>query len=330
VLPLDALRGLAVLAVLAFHYSVRLPIEYPAVSPLPWALPWGEDGVQLFFAISGYVILMTLDRTAGARAFVWARFLRLFPSYWAGLLFTSLIVLLIGDGHFAMGLMPWLANWTMLQSWAGLPSVDGVYWSLAVELCFYGLMLMLWKAGLHRHLPLILVAWLPAHLLWAVNPALSWKMGHVLLAEQLPWFAIGMAAWFHRKGQLSPMLALLLGGYAVAIAAAADPRALWVGGVIGGLFVLLEAGGLNWLAVRPLLWVGGISYPLYLVHQYAGFVLIDRLVALGCGTGLAVALVTAAMLLVAWAIARGIEKPCLTRWRTPPAWRLFNRRGVPA
>jgi peptidoglycan/LPS O-acetylase OafA/YrhL len=51
---------------------------------------------------------------------------------------------------------------------------------------------------------------------------------------------------------------------------------LLVAGLCGVLY-LLAAGRLRWLHTRPLLFLGAISYPLYLVHQHVGFVVLRGL-----------------------------------------------------
>lgn len=78
---LDGLRGLAILLVVVYHLFAR------------WAelVPWGDStavpivrtgyhGVELFFLISGFVILMTLERSPNLFSFAWRRWLRLFPA----------------------------------------------------------------------------------------------------------------------------------------------------------------------------------------------------------------------------------------------------------
>src|SRR5690349_15385603 len=61
---LDALRGLAALSVVLFHYTTRYDALFGHRSELLVSVPWGHYGVQIFFGISGFVIFMTLDRTA--------------------------------------------------------------------------------------------------------------------------------------------------------------------------------------------------------------------------------------------------------------------------
>lgn len=55
---LDGLRGIAALAVVAYHFGYPAVQNYPRIAPEPYSIPLGELGVQLFFIISGYVILL--------------------------------------------------------------------------------------------------------------------------------------------------------------------------------------------------------------------------------------------------------------------------------
>src|SRR3954471_184909 len=73
---LDALRGLAALGVALFHFSLLDPAAGPGFAI-------GASGVDLFFIISGFVILMTLERTRDWKDFLVGRFSRLYPAYWA-------------------------------------------------------------------------------------------------------------------------------------------------------------------------------------------------------------------------------------------------------
>lgn len=80
---LDLLRLVCASAVVLLHYGVMAP--YTGVLPAryyfaPNVLVYGQFGVHIFFIISGFVITLSArGRTAGA--FLWARFLRLYPAY---------------------------------------------------------------------------------------------------------------------------------------------------------------------------------------------------------------------------------------------------------
>ena len=93
---LDALRGIAAVAVLGYHFTTRYQEQIGHVGGMPADLSVGRYGVHLFFLISGFVIFMTLERTRTVADFAVSRFSRLFPGYWAALSLTSLVVLVAG------------------------------------------------------------------------------------------------------------------------------------------------------------------------------------------------------------------------------------------
>ena len=80
---LDGLRGVAIMLVIFSHYwgsqwMTNLPVPAAVASLRPVRQGW--VGVQLFFLISGFVILMTVQRCTSARQFIYKRWLRLFPA----------------------------------------------------------------------------------------------------------------------------------------------------------------------------------------------------------------------------------------------------------
>ena len=77
---LDALRGLAALVVVLFHYTSRYDVVFGHNSAPLVSAPWGHFGVNLFFGISGFVIFMTLGRTQTPADFIVSRFSRLYPA----------------------------------------------------------------------------------------------------------------------------------------------------------------------------------------------------------------------------------------------------------
>lgn len=143
---LDGLRGIAIVSVLLFHAYVAFPDRLPfgnSFELLPIRLGW--QGVQLFFLISGFVILMSLEKCTTMSSFLARRWFRLFPA----MLTASLIILsfehLLGAGPDApktwINLIPGLTfiNPALIHSLTGLSiaSMDGSFWSLYVEVIFY-------------------------------------------------------------------------------------------------------------------------------------------------------------------------------------------------
>lgn len=96
-LELDALRGLAALAVVLYHYFYRYNELYGHHGN--FAVDWtyfGKLGVELFFMVSGFVIFMSLNRVNRPVDFLVSRFSRLYPTYWCALILTFTVVSIWG------------------------------------------------------------------------------------------------------------------------------------------------------------------------------------------------------------------------------------------
>ncbi len=129
---IDALRGVAVLMVMAYHYGSRFDELYGHAIAMPGATLWGYYGVHVFFMISGLVILMTAERAAavggaeGVGTFLWNRAGRLFPAFWVGCGLTFAIVSWRGLPGREVTAGDALLSLTMVGA-SGKHMVDGVY-----------------------------------------------------------------------------------------------------------------------------------------------------------------------------------------------------------
>ena len=330
---LDALRFLAAVGVLAYHFTARqtdawgrdLAEVAPAVSG--WAT-YTSLGPELFFVISGFVILMT----AWGRSvpdIIGSRVARLYPAYWVAVLLTGALLLLVWEGKQITGGQV-LVNLTLLQSLVDVGHVDGVYWTLWVELRFYVLIALFAAVGITRRRVLWFAALWPAAAMLAreagLHDAVTW-----LVAPYAPLFAAGMALYvvFRTGHAVLPWL-LVAGNAALATAALVPARmeSLGANSVVAPDARLLTAGLLGCVglvalvALTPLArwrWAGltaagALTYPLYLTHEYWGLWVIHLL-----GGRLPVWAVllaaTGFSLVLAWLVHRFVERPFGPRLR---------------
>ncbi|WP_229076443.1 acyltransferase [Actinoplanes sp. DH11] len=150
---LDALRGYAAVVVALFHLS---PVVLGAETHLRIyrEFDFGKYAVLLFFLVSGYVILMSLERHGSLRRFWVGRLCRIYPAY--------LVTVLLAAGLAAAGLhrLPdqvrtettasVLAHATMLQDLLGVRGVVRPFWTLSFEMVFYFLVAGLFVWRVHR------------------------------------------------------------------------------------------------------------------------------------------------------------------------------------
>lgn len=312
---LDGLRGVAVLSVALFHYTALYPSGHTGA--LIATLPFGFLGVDLFFILSGFVILMTTERSAGLMAFARARTLRLWPVFIACCLFTGGVIWL-ADGH-GPNLTRLLGNLTMMPLLFQQEPIDGSYWSLGCEVVFYGLIaLALLKAGLKAER--FCLIWLAVS---AVCLAFENRIpGKVLFLTEphfAPLFALGMMTnrWYERRAGLESACVAALALLSMAIPAPHWGAMLPISGaayaliaaalaVLVGSAARMPGGPWSWPLLR---WCGRISYPLYLLHQMAGYRLIGLLEHAGVNANVAVATTLAAGMAVSELMVRLVETP---------------------
>ncbi len=338
---LDALRLLAAVAVVVYHFTARQssvwgPDQDRLVGPVAAWTSYGSLGPELFFVISGFVILMTAwGRTTVA--VVASRIGRLYPSYWVAVLLTGLLLLVVWpEGkHVTPGQVA--VNLTMFQSALGVPHVDGVYWTLWTELRFYLLVGVLVLLGVTRRRVLaVAFLWPPAALL-AARLGLD-DVATLLVADYAPLFAAGMALFLvHREGHRLLPWAAVVANTALAVVLVTPSRAAVLERVTGitpstaGLAagVVLCVALVALVALTPLArvdrpWVvaaGALTYPLYLVHHYWGLWTIG-LVADRVPAWVAVAAAVAVSVVLAWLVHRLVEAPYA------PALRRASERGL--
>ena len=345
ILELDALRGLAALAVVLFHYTTRYEDLFGHSLALPYDFRWGERGVDLFFMLSGFLILMTLERTSNWFKFAWGRFTRLYPAYWAAVGLTFAFVVSCGLPGQEVSLAEAFVNLTMVQALLGVPHVDGSYWSLQAELIFYVNMLLLFRWGAFSSsvkTTLIwvgLAAWMivgqryfiPAE---TVAAGLASKVITLLSLKYIALFSIGMlvydlhrgphARWWTCRGHL---LALTVCFAAIAIRK--GPQVVLIDLLLAAVLAMAVTGRLKVLNARGLVFLGAISYSLYLTHQNIGFLVIRELQKVGVQplTSVSVAMVVA--FAIAVQLHRLVERPALDQLRSIDpleSWGAWRRK----
>ncbi len=312
---LDVLRGLAALAVVMFHYTTRYDSMFGHPEALPFQFPLGHLGVELFFMISGFVIFLTLNRTTHYKDFLVSRFSRLFPVYWVAVLTTFSVVTLLGLPGEERSLSELLVNFSMIQEFFGVKEVDSVYWTLRYELIFYCIMLAIFLSGKIGKIETICAIWLGIQLFSILYEHYSgyfpWKIKQFLLLEYSNLFVAGCL--FNRafvSGFNKERAGLLLVALITHFLAHDLVESLVVTGFFG-LFGLFCLNKLRFLCIRPLIYLGTISYSLYLIHQNISYALFRQLYELGVPQIVIFSICFAIALGLAHILTFAVERPAM-------------------
>jgi peptidoglycan/LPS O-acetylase OafA/YrhL len=222
-------------------------------------------------------------------------------------------------------------------------SLDGAFWSLYVEAAFYVVIgILFFLFGWARAIAGLLILWIGFTIMPPIATKMHWVWWMAPPYRFLKWGGVAYFGWFASGALFLKARAAAQDGdrdrglFAMAVAigliaalTSAMPDLLEKTMRVGlALSVLLFAACERWrllqrlLETRVLLFVGFISYPLYLVHSALGVGLIALLVETTRLPPLAAPLiVTATMMLIAWAMAAWAE-PAVARLLKPGVRRL--------
>ena len=354
---LDFVRFVAAMLVVAHHFGWAVwdgqhafSVTYEWLGAYTW---FGFVGVEIFFVLSGFVIAYSAANST-ASVFLANRATRLYPAAWICSTITLLVVL--GTHSLGLELVGTPIGTGLARKYFDSlilfplgPWIDGVYWTLAVEVVFYALVFVLLATRRIHWLTRITTA------LGALNTicfALLLAVDHRWLSEgsalysvadfykarfivmlalghHASLFAIGVLLWAcSTKG----VTALRVAGIVLCAAGAAmeirvralgisaghsdwswlTPLLVWLAAM---LFVILSIREnqrvhdlLGPLGLRIARSVGLLTYPLYLVHEVAGFAILRRVKVFipDLPAMIVVVLITIA---TAYLVSRFLEKP---------------------
>jgi peptidoglycan/LPS O-acetylase OafA/YrhL len=287
-LELDALRGIASIFVVLFHYSgfSGIDLEFLQV---------GLTGVDLFFLISGYVIFMTLEKVNTGADFVISRLSRVYPSYLVMMSITIFCIVFLGHGNFPSA-RSLLGNISLFQPFFNVSYIEDAYWTLTVEMQFYILMWLLFMTGRLKHIELlgiIFIILIQFYELIARNYFPYSKLyiiprSYFPIISYFQMFFAGIIFFKIRNISNSwQRLLLILICFISSILLYPDSGKahFYISSELYSImlliyfltFYLFANHKLQMIAVKPLLFFGTISYCLYLIHDKAGYLIFSFL-----------------------------------------------------
>jgi peptidoglycan/LPS O-acetylase OafA/YrhL len=312
------LRALAALSVVVNHYwgiffvpAIRAIVSVPAtfvpaqpgytrhvLAPGAGGFLYGAFGVAVFFLISGFVIPISL-RNLSTGQFLIRRFFRIYPVYWICLL-ISLAMYAASAWYWSTPLserVSWsylASNLALLHSASGIPSLDFVCWSLAVEVKFYLVFAVIFLVGKNAHqvvsicIGFLALCCAATYVTTHGNDPASFVAYLVSDMKYMSFMFLGCLFYYLLYGEIDTRSALgyglLIFGSFVAIGSIHE-RELF-GPLVRNYSYALTVFSVCYLLRHRfrrntiLDFLADISFPLYLVHSTIGYVampiLIDR------------------------------------------------------
>jgi peptidoglycan/LPS O-acetylase OafA/YrhL len=353
----DLLRGVAVAAVLVSHFYVlfwkrpELVAQLAGFRPVPelqakasiwltcldWSpvFNWGEFGVALFFLVSGFVIPIAIARY-DAGSFLLSRVVRLVPTYMAGFAVTVVTLLAVSLVSGKPILYPastlLLHAVPGLRDLFGLPLIDGVVWTLEVEVKFYIVCAIL--SALLQRRSLLVFAVMPAFLallclarlgIWSDRYHAIYQASYLLqIAEAsavwMSYMFIGKVFSYRHLGALKDisfgaLLIVLTVLFVLATRILAEGQMMVI---VPSYLLALGTFLLAW-SVRnriPTALLKGapsmlaqLSYSIYVVHAILGYALMRAWIGAGLPWILAPVFATGCTIYLAVILNRYVEEP---------------------
>ena len=215
------------------------------------------------------------------------------------------------------------ANLTMAPSLFGQLEIDMPYWTLTYELLFYLYMAAILHFGLLRSIEWLGLVGLAINLVFltTVEIELHRRSSMVLMVHYSTFFLIGICLYRLYTGAARPLTWLALGCAIAMTALGGGERAFYASGWIylpltaafAALVWFATSRHGHWLAWPPMVFLGKISYPLYLVHGVLGFAIIRACEDHGWSTLGGVAAAAAVSLTLAVVLHYLVEVPG-NRW----------------
>jgi peptidoglycan/LPS O-acetylase OafA/YrhL len=360
IVGLDLIRFCAALMVTLFHLSYWSwapaetltksvsggSLQFPTLAGFTWV---GWVGVEIFFVISGFVIAYS---AAGASpsAFLRSRILRLYPAAWVCATATLIAVLLLGRGTSDTP-AEYLRAMTL---WIQGPWIDGVYWTLGIEIVFYAVIFLVLCLGRFGSISVVLsMMTLASTAFWVslaydrvlprmlpvgfVHDLLASPASAFLLLRHGCFFALGGLLWLCQSKQLTPWRAVLIGlclltgmleiidsARPIVLPIGDSPErrmiacAVWlaaVGCLVAAIFYNQALHRVVGKSATMIKILGLVTYPLYLLHDIIGAALLKTAASLSMPPIAALILAVATVVALSWVVTQYLEPPIRTRLR---------------
>lgn len=315
---LNYIRGIGAILIVLYHYTTRyFDVMYNmGAENKHIGVWWGCWAVSIFFMLSGFLTVANINSSTHPKQFAVKRVIRLYPSYWVAIIITTIVTYAL-NSNLKTDLVSTAFNFTMLQGFIGVPNVDGAYWTLRCELWFYIIitLTLFWKK---RNYTVLSTIWLLLIILQdiifnilGINGFLYGAVQLVLLSSWANIFIIGMSFFAINKNKKDYLAYLnLILCFAIEYSLRTPDRFI-VTVLISALIYTLTAINIKFKYEGILNFFSSISFPLYLMHQKIGYLIIYNLEKIGWAIPLCITTAFLVSIILAYLVHRFVEIPVM-------------------
>lgn len=277
---IDGLRGIACIIILIFHLFCRY-LQIYEESNIEWMAQWGTFGVIVFIIISGYFLGLESIKEESSKfeliKYLKKKIIRLWGCYIIALTITMIIVKLIGLPGRECSWLDYILNIFFINGFLGMPYVDGAHWYLTTLISITIIMGIIKKIRLKDNV------WI--YCMWLFIVGLLIKLGYsnitvfaggTYLGSAIAGVALARIFSSNQQSTYKRWIILFICSILFCYIIKGVTETIIV--IVALLIVipcLLEKFKLFENSI--LLKLGMISYPVYLIHQNIGFVIIIEL-----------------------------------------------------
>ncbi len=286
-------RFLAALGIMAYHFRFIGVIEgfyaWDVFRPIAF---WGELGVDIFFIISGFVILFSAESKKTYAQFLWGRMIRVYPAFIIGSALTMMMGMIMPGTEKKDLLCRWMGSLTLYNKnflGGGYNLLSSVYWTLMIEIKFYILVAVIKKIGIWRqHKYHLLFLWVSLSLINRFDFQWDW-FELWFISEYSGHFATGIILYLFYKGERDKWMLPVTAGSIWLVYRNCVGYMEWIRGIYDQLpyseadilFAVMIMISFLYFAVyvtvqkqelsRKTAFLGAWSYTVYLVHADFGY-----------------------------------------------------------
>jgi len=236
--------------------------------------------------ISGFVILMSIEKQKSSKKFIRSRIIRIYPIYWVIATFTFVYYYILNLAHLPapyvqIPFYDYAVNLTMFQYYFNVPNIDGSFWTLIIEVLFYIFMVVIIQFNALKKIISIGIGFSGFIFLYffAINQGWVSDFSDLFpLLYHFPLFFMGILFYklFQDKTKIGSytllifanlFLMLYISEYGRTSSFMEDNEYALLLVSFVALFYLFIYGKLKFISNKVTSFLGRISYALYLVHQ---------------------------------------------------------------